>query len=92
MPVMTWAERIDAAEQRSAFSEQDRDLAAEWVTCACGEQDPRLPRLYGYVPKDMELRDLGGAFCAAVNEDKFGKARTCLARIEQRAAEILAAA
>lgn len=92
MPVKTWSERIDEAEWRGAFTQEDRDLSAEWVTCACGQQDPRIPRFpRSFVPQDMVLRDLGGAFCAAVMGNEFRKARRCLVSIERRVSEVLAA-
>jgi hypothetical protein len=41
---MTWNERIDRAEKLGYFLESDGELAIRWVTCACGEQDNRIPR------------------------------------------------
>jgi hypothetical protein len=88
---MTWYERIEAAEQRGGFTKEDWDLAGGWATCACGEQDEWIPRNAEGKPKDDELRKHGLAFLECVSDNYFVGAREAMARIEQRAAIVLAA-
>ena len=66
--------------------------AATWVTCACGKQDPRIPRDWVGAPIDEELRNLGEAFPIAVGARDVPLARNILIQIEKRAAELLAGA
>lgn len=93
---MTWHERIDAAEKRGWFDSHDRFASGCWVTCACGEQDPRIPRTVNKIsgerskPLDKQLANLGYKFDDKVQADDFRAARLTLAAIEKRAAEILA--
>lgn len=88
---MSWYRRIRQAERSGGFSAGDRDLAADWTTCACGEQDERIPRFKdGKRPRDKKLSDTGIDFNAAVQTDDFARARVALWQIENRAAEILA--
>ena len=89
---MNWHERIGAADKRRGFTFDDVDLAGKWPTCACGEQDPRIPRTGSGrgAPVDKKLRVLGNTFYEAIRGDDFGGARETLAAIERRAAEVLA--
>lgn len=56
-----------------------RELAAQWVTCACGSQCELIPRSHALtgggvgMPEDTELRRLGGCFVADVG--RLGSAR-----------------
>ncbi len=92
-----WERRIAEAKRRGRFTEEDRALAAKWVTCACGEQDSRIPRrpdsdspLGGpYEPKDARLRALGNEFYLAVDIDDFRTAGAVLEKIELRAFQVL---
>lgn len=95
---LTWIERIRAAEARGMFTQEDRNLAQSWVTCACGQQDPRIPRhkeAGDYIsigePKDAELARLGMQFAGDVEDDEIDLARITLDLIEHRAREILKA-
>ena len=88
----TWWKRIEKAEARGCFTEYDIEAARDWVTCACGEQDPRIPRWPGYeVPKDPYLKRFGELFYEAVQRGTPDEARGILAKIERRATEVLAA-
>ena len=82
-----------------AFTEQHREKSADWVTCACGKQDPRIPR-FSYdqdwdpysmsgSPVDEELNCLGEEFCEHVCKDNPAMALGTLIKIEKRAAEVL---
>lgn len=94
---MNWHQRIDEAEKQGGFSEEEQNLAQSWVTCACGQQDPRIPRYTvqdrtGHLPcepKDKKLSDLGMMFAGDVDEGNFDAARATLQKIEQRAKELL---
>lgn len=87
---MRWEERIDKAEARGYFTKEDFRLAASWVDCGCGEQDPRIPRAMDGQPIDRKLYDLGCDFLGDVQNDCLDRARQTLAAIERRSAEILA--
>lgn len=93
---MNWHQRIAAARERGTFLARDTKLAGDWATCACGEQDPRIPRYAALddspAPLDDELENLGLDFLTAVEENSFDEAESVLARIEHRATEILAEA
>lgn len=87
---MNWHERIERAREAGWFSNDDWRLARNYVTCACGEQDPRIPRneLTGQ-PIDDELAILGMDFYDNVTDGEIDRAGEVLAKIEIRAAEIL---
>lgn len=88
---MNWIERINRAEEaNSGFTFADRVDATDWVTCACGEQDPRIPREESGAPEDEQLLDLGVGFAEAVQDDDWALAREILFEIEERVAVILA--
>jgi hypothetical protein len=84
----SWWDRIREAEERGEFTEDEKDLSAEWVTCACGEQDGRLLQDNG-IPRFTDLMSLGVEFCGAVDGNRFADAKYTLARIENRAAYYL---
>lgn len=95
---LPWHERIALARIRGEFTDEDVHLASDWTTCACGEQDERIPRAWvlrgGFpemAPADQLLRDLGGLFYEAVDFDRFDDAEDLLRRIEIRSSEILIA-
>lgn len=85
-----WWEAIDAAEKRGGFTEEDVERAEGWVDCACGKQDPRIPRHHGLAPKDYRLATLGVHFYDAVDGNLYEEARRILLAIEKRAAEVIA--
>lgn len=89
-----WSDRIAEARQRGKFTADDVVLARSWVTCACGEQDQRIPRLKdtGGVtdePVDDRLSVLGTYFFNYVTDNDIDRADKTLALIEARAAEVL---
>jgi hypothetical protein len=63
--------------------------AGYWPECACGKQDPRIPRNSNGSPKDAELFILGLSFSTAVNVGDYRRAEYLLTQIEKRAQEIL---
>ncbi len=88
-----WGERIIAAEDagRTVPTQEELRDSAEWMTCACGMQDPRIPRDKEGRPNDTELRELGGQFYGCWFEPtEFVKAAQTLIAIEKRAGEVLA--
>ena len=79
----------------AAFTLKHRAEAYDFVTCACGKQDPRIPR-YGEgdlyetgTPKDKQLKYLGRDFATDVCYNRPYNAMRTLFKIEQRSAEIL---
>lgn len=85
-----WGRIIIAAEERSYFTDEDSDKAGDWTTCACGEQDPLIPRCHNGCPLDEDLRDLGCYFLDYINDDAFLAAVKTLIAIEKRAGEVMA--
>jgi hypothetical protein len=86
---MNWHERIEAARSHGVFTSADAKRAECFVTCACGDQDQRIPRDGKGTPVDPSLRNLGYRFYHYVLRDDIDKAEICLGDIEARAAEIL---
>lgn len=88
-----WHDAIRIARENGSFTKEDRIKANSWVDCACGKQDPRIPRfeapLY-QAPKDTELREYGEDFGEAVSLNNFRLAEKALILIEKRSAEIIA--
>lgn len=70
-------------------------LAGKWPSCACGKQDPRIPRTtlgsHSTIgqPIDTLMQDYGMEFLGAVGEDDPWNARFWLHEIEIREGEIL---
>jgi hypothetical protein len=92
-----WPKVIEAAKVRKKkglepFTHEQQDRAMDWVTCACGKQDDRIPRseIIQPWPLDPRLRDLGSKFAWAVEDGKPEKAQSILGKIERRAAQVLA--
>jgi hypothetical protein len=92
-----WGLRIIAWEVSGERSKEAISAAWNWTTCACGQQDPRIPRHKDFhAPLDWKLQDLGLSFTTiwdgiprdAFDASPFGAAQ-CLIAIEKRAAEIL---
>jgi len=90
---MNWANRIKRAKANGGrFTAEDCKLANNWVTCACGEQDPRIPARHyeaDSMPDDSELARFGYDFHNVVVDNKPYAAERILSRIETRAGEIL---
>lgn len=84
-----WGRRIVKAEERGAFNLADKRASGSWTTCACGKQDPLIPRGCFGAPNDSALGFWGVEFCGHVLNDRFPEAASALVKIERRAAEVL---
>jgi hypothetical protein len=89
-----WGRKIIAAEKIGYFPQLDVNEAAQWTTCACGRQDPRIPRVIDVAgelagPKDKKLATAGMDFYIAVREHDFWEAAYVLNTIESRARVVL---
>ena len=79
------------------FTMEHIEKSGSWVTCACGKQDPRIPRNkpdYGVAlgePKDTFLAISGFEFSVCVRNQNPVRALLFLLSIEKRSADILAA-
>lgn len=86
--------RVRVAKGKPAFTKRAKELAANWITCACGRQDSRIPLFDpnepNYGPFDDELRFYGSMFLGDVCNDNIDSAEKYLALIEIRAAEVIA--
>lgn len=87
---MRWEERIERARVSGSFTEQDREDAAVWVTCACGEQTSLIRRRATGEPLDVTLAMLGCDFSNAVASNSLDRAERILRSIEIRAASVIA--
>jgi len=93
-----WFRVINNAIKRKAagevpFTREHNTKARDWVTCACGRQDPRIPRKVFSgrgEPFDTKLTLLGANFAMDLLNDCPNAALTTLLKIEKRAAEVLA--
>lgn len=92
-----WRDVIEEARKRGGFTDAEKDRAADWLSCACGRLDPRIPKwktdgkvaLAG-APKDPSLRALGVDFSVNVYYSYFGEASSTLDLIEKRERVLLA--
>jgi hypothetical protein len=66
-----------------------KDLAKNWVTCACGNQCKVLTRDIFGQPKDSALRHLGMSFYGAMLAEDFQSAKEILQKIEDRSAKLI---
>ena len=97
-----WGDIIIRAEKRGMFTTEELAQAAHWQTCACGQQDSRIPRwdedmttgggVTAGAPVDVELATLGEAFYQSVFHHDFTEAAKTLVQIEARAEVVLAMA
>jgi hypothetical protein len=87
-----WGARIIYAEEVEFTTEDDKEDAADWITCACGRQDPRIEKQGDGLnqPKDRELVSLGLRFNESIYDNDMAYAATLLISIEERAAIVLA--
>jgi hypothetical protein len=65
------------------------DLAANWVTCACGTQCAIIPRNDCGVPSDQELMEHGIIFSARIDKKDWHGAAMALDDIETRSAYLI---
>ena len=66
-----------------------KKLAGKWVTCACGNQCDVIPRNEYGMPKDVELRKVGGIFYTQIYCRNAEEALSILNKIEIRSSEII---
>lgn len=92
-----WGAIIYRAWKRGTFTDSNMDRSGNWLDCACGKLDPRIPRcghgvfmVHPDQPKDGTLERLGQTFWHYVRDNNFIGAADVLGRIEKRAGEILA--
>lgn len=95
MPTPYWFLVIQNAKKRKAEGRKPFTIAhvlraGEWTTCACGWQDPGIPRRLNGEPQDFRLMEYGMDFSRAVRKQDPGEALRILLLIEKRSAEILA--
>ena len=74
---MTWKERIAIAKERGYFTEDDKNLAAEWPTDPCGERVRTVGAVLfarltkeGWTPRDPDLKRFCWEFQDAVERDE----------------------
>jgi hypothetical protein len=89
-----WWKVIEQAKARKrsgakAFTNGQLKKADQWPDCACGKQDPAIPRTGHGQPLDSALFVLGCDFADAVEGGYPSKAGKILRAIETRSAEIL---
>ncbi len=88
---MSWKARLRHAATRKRFTRAAKDDAANWNSCAIGENKERL----GLVSEDMITRQtvesqfpplykLGMAFGQAVNNDQVARATKLYTQINRR--------
>lgn len=85
-----FAELAKQQQDAAPPSEELRDRAARWTTCACGNLCDRIPRDRHGRPVDDELQELGYRFGWHVCDGEWDSAIELLCKIEQRSAEVLA--
>lgn len=63
--------------------------AANWVTCAVGNQCQIIPRTTGAWPEDDRLYYLGTGFSNAFRDGEYGYAKRILGVIEWRSSQLI---
>ena len=86
-----WGKIMVKAEVIGRFTGDEKELAEEWTTCACGyPQSPLIPRdSLTNEPIDSQLSDLGVRFDDVIARHDFFKAAEILVDIEKRAEVVL---
>lgn len=81
------------AQDPATITEKDwsyaDDLAADWVSCACGNQCSVIPRDRFGEPIDQRLAQLGVMFSSDIEYRAMADARQTLHQIEKRTAFLL---
>lgn len=86
-----WNQFLSTEEHTDEEWEEASWLAAEWPTCACGNQCSIIPRDYMTgKPEDMTLYCLGMVFSNAIDGKSVQEAKEILMKIEKRSAELIA--
>ena len=93
-----WRVKVDKAEKRGHFTDNEVHAAGNWNTCAVGEAHKLNKSVaafrkdfYGYdVPKDKQLSRFGCSFSLWVDRNNPEKARMVLDKIETRLNELTA--
>lgn len=83
-------DRLERGELKRGEKQRAKGLAAQWTTCACGNQCAILPRWDDGSPKDSHLWSLGLWFMNATKAGKWDDARGYLRRIEECSAGLIA--
>lgn len=113
--MLSWEKRIERAgevvttgrwfwkqPQIRGFSDQDRALACDWATCACGQADRQIERIWKDNPKrpddtnrgcpvDVQLAALGRKFFEAVGSNHVDRAMVLYRKIQERVDELIEA-
>lgn len=86
-----WGKRILRASRKSPseFTMVDKDKAANWTVCACGQLSPNIERDSNRQPVDPALAVFGMDFYRAVIRHNVDKAARTLVALEERADEYL---
>jgi hypothetical protein len=94
--LLPWLERIDAARVCRGFTAGDRVDAAQWATCAVGEQRRAHPDIVRYsptptsvdIPEDPVLVNLGTCFLRAVERNDVADAEHFFLAISDRVLQL----
>ena len=74
---MKWKQRMIRAEKNKGFTDEDKDLSADWLTCAVSEIDFRK--------RTDNTRSLGKEFEELVSSDDVKNAKHCYDLIQMYA-------
>jgi hypothetical protein len=92
-PFIDWHERVNREPESITEEEWEQwaEDAGTWVTCACGNQCDVIPRdKDSGMPLDKRLFNLGVDFFTVMGYQDLDTARSILAQIEQRSAQLIA--
>jgi len=84
---MNWKERIEKALKTKHFTEEDRKLAALWITCPISEIADKITLKHNSLskgPKDIYLVLDGIFFTKGVEDDDVALASNCYLSIQKR--------
>lgn len=88
---LSWEQRLNAAEARGSFTEEDKELALSWTTCAIGERFHTTEdnAIFAILSDGRKLREvnweavrLGGLFNGYINLNNTEAARDIYNQIQ----------
>jgi hypothetical protein len=88
---MTWKERLEIAQKKKCFTDEDKTLSRLWITDPISELTNKIPLIENDLkkgPNDIYLILDGIFFTEGVLKDDFNLAFNCYTSINKRALDL----